>query len=37
MNCNKYNLKTIAGIRCIDTKEPMAKPEASLVISFEKE
>ena len=32
--CNKYNLKDIAGILCIDVTKPMAKAQASLVLDF---
>ena len=31
----KYNVKMLAGIRCIDIENPMAKEEASLVLKFE--
>lgn len=35
-NCNKYNMQEIAGIPCIDVKNPM-KSVASLSLSFEVE
>ena len=34
---NKYNVETKAGIKCIDTKNPMKSNSASLVLSFIKE
>ena len=34
---NKYNIETKAGIKCIDTKNPMKVDSASLVLSFVKE
>lgn len=33
-SCGKYNMKEIAGLTCIDVKNPM-KGEASLELSFE--
>lgn len=33
--CNKYNLRDIAGIICINVKEPMASSQASLILNFE--
>jgi hypothetical protein len=33
--CGKYNTKSIAGMVCFDTEEPMKIKEASLVLSFE--
>lgn len=34
---NKYNIDTKAGIKCIDTKNPMKSNSASLVLYFVKE
>lgn len=34
--CNKYNLETIAGMRCIDIDEPMKTNTASLVLKFKR-
>lgn len=34
--CNKYNVRTIAGLKCVDVKRPM-KADASLMLSFEVE
>lgn len=34
--CGKYNMKNIAGLPCIDVKEPM-KGFASLILEFEVE
>lgn len=33
--CNKYNMKEVVGLKCIDTQEPM-KATASLHITFER-
>jgi hypothetical protein len=33
-NCNKYNMKEIAGIMCIDVTNPM-QGKASLDLTFE--
>lgn len=33
--CNKYNIKDIAGITCIDVTNPMQNMQASLVLEFE--
>ena len=35
--CNKYNISTIAGIKCIDITQPMKSNNASLVLSFDLE
>ena len=31
--CDKYNISTVSGVRCIDTENPMKAP-ASLEITF---
>ena len=42
INCNKYNMQTIAGLQCIDVDEPMqdsvtgAKVRASLELEFKR-
>jgi hypothetical protein len=42
INCNKYNMRTIAGLQCIDVDEPMqdsvtgAKVRASLELEFKR-
>lgn len=33
--CNKYNVTEVAGLKCIDIKNPM-KAKASLVLNFER-
>lgn len=35
INCNKYNMKEIAGLKCFDIENPI-KGTASLVLSFER-
>jgi hypothetical protein len=34
--CKKYNIETVAGIKCINVDKPMKSEPASLVIEFER-
>lgn len=37
INCNKYNMQTIAGLQCIDVDTPMKEGvSASLVLEFKR-